>query len=298
MIQQRLNDFRIRIENELNGYSINTENDWLNVLQRNGCSLRQIRSIYLMWLHLLVVEMENNPRFEYANTIEGVMGLNLHNANINEINNLVSSYFDSEGVFNRANSYYDLATVRFNSNPLSQVGDGLFLINQSMFNNGELTTGGHGDRFPYYCYFHGWSFGDIAGKIRILCENNINFGRMHAQPFLAAIRNVQHQNPILVWSNHDDYVYYLSTTPLEDGTQHTYWNSIESDNFNNLLTLRGLPQPVYAIRDISTLVGVLDELIDERTPEAQIALVGGRKAAKYSLCYFIKHLLNNNGINL
>ena len=298
MIQERLNDFRIRIENELNSYSINTENDWLNVLQSNGCSLRQIRSIYLMWLHLLVVEMENNPRFEYANTIEGVMGLNLHNANINEINNLVSNYFDSEGLFNRANSYYDIATARFNSDPLSQVGDGLVLINQSMFKKGELTTGGHGVGFPYYCFFHDWSFGDIAGKIRLLCENNINFGRMHAQPFLDVIRNVQFQNPILVWSNHNDYVNYLTTTPLVDGTQHTYLNSIEGNSFNALLASRGLPQPIYVIRDLPALADVLEELIDGRTLEAQNALAVGRESAKFSLCYFIKHLFNRNGINL
>ena len=297
MIQERLNDYRIRIENELNRNSINTENDWLNALQRRGCSVKQIRSIYLMWLHLLVVEMERNPRFEYANTIEGVMSLNLHNASINDIYTMVSNYFDGEGLFNRANSYYDIATARFNSDPMSQFGDGLFLINQSMFKKGELTTGGHGGGFPYSCCFHGWSLGDIAGKIRILCKNNFNFGRMHPQAFLAAIRNVQHQNPIIVWSNHDDYVDYLSTTALEEGTQHTYWYSIESDNFNVLLALRGLPQPIYVIRDLPALVDILEELIDERTPEARNALTVGRKAAKYSLCYFIKHLLGN-GINL
>ncbi len=145
-IQDRLKAFEKALKDEFSTHSLFTEDELFGrfdpktfILEGEPRLRNRIQSMYVFWLMLIVEKMAENPQYKYVLTIEGILKTEYHNIGLDKIEVMMSDFFAGEGVF--------------------------------------LSTGPQ--LFPYRNYYKSWSLGDIAGCIKLLCEEHTNaFGAL------------------------------------------------------------------------------------------------------------------------
>lgn len=293
MIQERIKDFYVKIEQELANYSINTKANWLDVLKSDVCTAEHIREMYLIWLHLIAEEMEKNPRFGCANTIEGFMSLNCHNVDINEIYKMVCDCFNCDGLFkNSRYCYEDAAATIIIAKPTL----GMRNANESLYDRGELMG------FPWNFFYQGCSLRDIAGMIKLFCIEYLKRQIYRNKGvFLAKLKEINKSNVVLVLSKglnpqiHKDWLdrFYAEAS----ARQYRDWlDAVKHPELLPLLTKHGIVPDIYSCTNLVQLTKMFEELVENQTTEALLANKHSNMVS--AVRNYIEHLLEINGVNI
>ena len=288
MIQDRLKDFCKKIEKELGKYSLTAKTDWLGVLQGDSCSAKHIREMYLIWLFLITEEMEKNPRFECANTMEGFMSLNCHNVDIDEIYQMVCDCFSCDGLFKwNPNKYDQEANKEIIANPEL----GLSYFNKMLYNKKKLIG------FPWNFFYEGYSLRDIAGKIKYHCREYYKGGKKAFLPKLKKITNSAKPNTTLLNGLNPQIHRNWLDNHYSELTSRQYSDWIDPANHHELIPLlykHGISPDIYSCTNLTQLTNMFEELAENQTSEAQEANRHSNMVSAVR-CY-IGHLLENNGL--
>jgi len=290
MIQNKLKAFKIIIAQELSKYSLLTKTDWTNALESDDCSAKHIREMYLIWLHLIAEEMEKNPRFECANTIEGFISLNFHNVDIDEIYQMTCDCFSCNGLFKWSpNKYEQEANQEIIANPKHGLRD----FNQMLYNKGKLIG------FPWnFVYEKRYSLKDIAGLIKDLCGKYFIL-RGGKRAFLSMLKKITNPaNPVTALPNglnpqiHRNWLdnHYSESTSRQYGE---WLDPTMHPEFIPLLNKHGIYPDIYSCTNLTQLTNMFEELVDNHTIEAQQANRHSNMVSAVR-CY-IGHLLEING---
>lgn len=125
----------------------------------------------------------------------------------------------------------------------------------------------------------------------------IRSDQMHPKDFLNDLMQQQVAQATLLTTT-NDFADYLSNCDAIDGGYNSYIRSLETNVFNDLLDQFGLPRNLYQCK-AKDLVQVLNKLVDptyKKDPYVCAALNYQKRSCKYALCYFLRHLLELNGI--
>lgn len=289
MIQDRLKDFCEKIEKELGKYSLTAKTDWLGVLKGNSCSAKHIREMYLIWLHLIAEEMEKNPRFECANTIEDFMSLNCHNVDIDEIYQMACDCLSFDGLFKWNPNNYEL---KANEKIIARPKQGLRDFNKMLYNKRKLIG------FPWNFCYEGYSLREIAGMIKCLCgEFKLKEGK---KAFLYRLKIITNSANVVmalpkglnpqIHRNWLDNLYSALTS-----RQYSNWlDPTKHPELIPLLNKHGIYPDIYSCTNLTQLTNMFEELAENQTLEAQQANQHSNMVSAVR-CY-IGHLLEINGL--
>lgn len=297
MIQDKLEVFCKETKQELASYSLAAKTDWLKVLQDNECSAKHIREMYLMWLHLIAEEMGKDPRFECANTMENFINLKCHNADIKDVYQMVCDCFTCNGLFKSGKIIYE---DEANEKIIAKPQLGLRNINKSLYDRGELVG------FPWIFSFHSWSLRDIAGKIKLLCEQYFKTQPQTKRPrgkkyeLLAKLKDyLNSANAVVVLPkrlNPKTHKSWLDTHYSSSASrQYSDWlDVVNHPELVPLLKKHGISPDIYSCTNLVQLTNMFEELVDNLTTEAQQANQHSNMVSAVR-CY-IEHLLEINGV--
>lgn len=292
MIQDRLKDFREIIEKELGKSSLSAKTDWLETLKGNSCSAKHIREMYLIWLHLIAEEMEKNPRFECANTMECFVSLNCHNVDIDEIYQMACDCISFEGLFKRSPNKYEQEA---NEKIIARPKQGLRDFNKFLYNMGKLIG------FPWNFCYEGYGFREIAGMIKNLCVDYLKRQTVEDKGACLAKLKVliNRSNAVLALPKglnpqiHKDWFgrnYSESTA-----RQYRDWlDVVKHPELLPLLNWHGIGPDIYSCTNLVQLTKMFEELVENQTSRAQQANQHPNMVSAVR-CY-IAHLLEINGL--
>ncbi|MCR5036152.1 MAG: hypothetical protein K6A73_02385 [Bacteroidales bacterium] len=127
--------------------------------------------------------------------------------------------------------------------------------------------------------------------------------RMISKVFLGNLKKMQSAgtlpHTVTTFINKTGYEAFLNSCPAINNGISTYLLSVEKNAFNDLLAHHGLPRNIYRCNDITKLVNVFDELVNNSTSSlASAALECGNQACRPALCYLLRYLLSQNGITV
>ena len=296
-IQDKLKEYRDKLENEFLAHSMFSK-DQLFINPRtlsagNKTRLKnQIQSTYLLWLMVIVEAMERKPRFEFANTIENFLELNYHNVSVSEIESMIYDCFQHKGIFTCKDGEYNIGST-----------ESCKLDNSILFSSGKLIG------FDYYDAGYTsadgdfWRLGDIAEIIMMLCVSYNQLRKINSAEVLFKLVQVQTQgnlpSTLTTFTNRNAFDDYLSERPsIKSGRSHDYYlTSLETPEFNTLLGNHNLPNDIYQCDDTAKLIVVLNELVKNKNAvDVSAALNYRQQSCCSAFCYFLKHLLELNGV--
>ena len=288
MIQERIKDFRVKIEQELDEYSLLTKTDWTKVQKVYKYTAKHIRSLYLIWLHSIAEEMEKDPRYGCANTIEGFLGLNCHKVSIDEILQMARDCITHDGLFkNSRYPYEDAATTIVIAKPEL----GMRNANTSLFNRGELMG------FP-------WLFiSDLPAVIAGLCVRYLKKQAYKDKDiFMSKLQKpVNLPNGVLALPKglnpqiHKDWLdrFYAESS----ARQYRDWlDVVKHPELLPLLNKHGIGPDIYSCTNLVQLTDMFKELVENQTTESQQANMHPNMVS--AVRNYIEHLIEINGVNI
>lgn len=298
-IQDKLKEHRDKLENEFLAHSMFSK-DQLFINPRtlsagNKTRLKnQIQSTYLLWLMVIVEAMERRPRFEFANTIESFMKLKYHNVSVSEMESMINDCFQRKGIFTCKNGEYNIGST-----------ESCKMDNSILFSSGKLIGFDYYDDASYTSADgEFWSLGNIAEIITMLCGiYNTVPDRINSANILDRLvqLNVNGILPTTIsnLTNRNAFDNYLANCPsIRSPKAHDYYlMSLETPEFNTLLGNHNLPNDIYQCDDTAKLIIVLNELVNNKNAvDVSAALQFRQRSCCPAFCYFLKHLLELNGV--